>query len=941
MVKHLDLSLSDELRNIELLRHRGPLSHASTGPRSSPARGNSQDGEWQLEGDAPLHEFSSAQTNDEQLPETAPIPSQLVEIRDAPMNATRRSARLDLSETCSTTRRSTPCSSDDFIGPWDFVSVQSEVSHLSASEEAEEPAGPAIEHPKTPLKGVVVPSKRKSEQQQKRPYNTRAKPKISYADGESSSDEEDESEIVAPPETAARTSAKKSTKKVSPAKDNAANPAKKPSLKKQEPEKRDETEIPRVRENGKRKQRRKTPLPIDDETQTVPTTLPATPPVSDQRPKKRQKCQTRRAPAATGLIPCNKNHGQENTSPAARPNTTSPELGSDQPLHVPSSVGSENRRAPCLGHSPLVDIVQDDEDQDASSVVVSAHSTEMTTPGALPSPRRISSMQAPAPSYQPLPRPLSPPSVLENVRESIEFMPVTRPALAGDLSLLMSRNVSRRDEDIGHRLQEIHKRIGIYLESKEKEIVSVASVYLKNGTRCVDRLQNRFAKERHSLLHKLQQDRDAFNKSIGAAKRGLRTAQEDNPLGDGNEVLTLTYHMDIELVKDLKIFRGNNNESMKMESRRLLYYNLPPSITALQVARAAAAFGQVLRVSDVAPAVRGANDGSLTMLIEFAAPESSTKFQLAVRSTCPQFISETGELYGAGVWVIPTPSFSVCIHTDSYLNRGFTRTISISPIAGNQVWFTICAVAAPHDVLDAEYDSTTQTLTLEFAGVDIAHQAGTYLRSGLFGFIFDNRVVHVGPRADRVGYGGYVEFLPADHLKQRFDRWPFNQYWPETYYYVMTQQNLHPRSNLKKRDISASDATATDDESNQTLSNYATSVDNEPRGRSFLPGYPLGSKKQKQGEPELLASGDDSQLLGDWGTFFQNRLTISFREWEEYGRIAKHRRELSATQGLADGIVPKCDGTCELDCKDITETPRPKEVDVFLAKSQEELLIDF
>ncbi|KAM3441579.1 hypothetical protein NHJ13734_002803 [Beauveria thailandica] len=985
MAKHLHSTLSDEgiedneLRNIELLRHRGPLSQASTGPRSSPARDNFLDGEWQLEGDAPLHEFSSARQNDGQLPETAPIPSQLVEIRDAPMNATRRPARLDLSETCSTTRRSTPCSSDDFAGPWDFVSVQSDVSHLSASEETEEPAGPAIDQPNPPQKGVVVPSKRKSEQQQKRPYNTRAKPKISYADGESSSDEENEPEVVAPPETAARASAKKSTRKMSPAKDNAAKPAKKPSPKKQGPEKRDESAIPRVRENKKRRQRRKTPLPIDEETQTVPTTLPATPPVSDQRPKKQQKYQTRKAPAETRLNPCSKNSGQENTPSAARPNTsTSPKLGSDQPLHVPSSVGSEDMRASCLDHSPLADIVQDDEDQDVSSMVVSVHSTEMTTPGALPSPKLISSIQAPVPSYQPLPRPMSPALVFENVKESIESIPIIRPAPAGDLSLLMSRNVSRRDEEIGHRLQEIHKRIVVYLESKEKEVASVGSVYLKNGTRCVDRLQNRFAKERHSLLRRLQEDKDAFDKTIGAAKRGLRegarerqrvlkeldrnankrrhsctnesnylgctmvgTAQEDTPLCQGNDVLTLTYHMDIELVKDLRIFRGNNNESTKMESRRLLFYNLPPSCTALQVARTAAAFGQVLRISEAAPAVRGANDGSLTMLIDFATSESSTIFESAVVSTCPQFISETGELYGAGVWVIPTPSFPVCTHTDNLLQCGLTRTISISPVANTHVWFIICAVAAPHDVLDAEHDGTTQALTLEFAGVDIAHQAGEYLRSGLFDFILDTRVVHVGPRADRVKYGGYLEFLPADHLKQRFDRWPFNQYWPETYYYVMTRRNLHPKFNLNEGDILASDATATDDETNQTLSSYTTSVDNEPRGRSLLPRDSPGTKRQRQNVTELLASGDDPQLLGNWDTFFQNRSTISLREWEEYGKLAKHRRELSARQGLADGIVPRCDGTCELDCKDITETPRPKEVDVFLAKSQEELLIDF
>lgn len=100
------------------------------------------------------------------------------------------------------------------------------------------------------------------------------------------------------------------------------------------------------------------------------------------------------------------------------------------------------------------------------------------------------------------------------------------------------------------------------------------------------------------------------------------------------------------------------------------------------------------------------------------------------------------------------------------------------------------------------------------------------------------------------------------------------------------------------------------------------------------------SKKLKQQPKELLASVEDAQIPGRWDEFFQNRHTISLRGWDEYGKIAQHRRELSAEQGLADGTVPKCEGTCDLDCKDIKETPRPSEVDKFLATSQEDLLID-
>lgn len=291
------------------------------------------------------------------------------------------------------------------------------------------------------------------------------------------------------------------------------------------------------------------------------------------------------------------------------------------------------------------------------------------------------------------------------------------------------------------------------------------------------------------------------------------------------DLLPLHYHEDITLVHWPVIFRGSNPAQDEMESRRLLFYNIPPSVTPLQVARSAAAFGQVLSIHEAAPAVRGTVDGTTTMLVEFAAPDFAVMCQNAYNGTGQVYFYDTSDQYMVGIWIIPTPSFPVARGRSLSLTEGYTRTISIAPVPVDCVWFMICAVAAPRDILDAEYDGATRTLTVEFTSVDVTHRSASQLENGLFDFIFDTEAVHknvdfvfdteavhknVGICADRVGYGRYTTCVPE--LKQRFDYPPFNEYWPDTYYYVMTQRNLHPRS--RKRNMPSSD--------------------DEPRGRSRL-----------------------------------------------------------------------------------------------------------
>ncbi|OAR02231.1 hypothetical protein LLEC1_03821 [Akanthomyces lecanii] len=519
MARHVHSTLSDEgiddddLMGVEGQQQSDDRSRGSIGHPSSAAQSNVDDVDWGF------RPFSSAQPHDEQLPETVPIPSQLEDIRTKTIETIEGRNRLDFSETCTTAHRSSPFNMiDALIDPFEFVPRQSQMQHLSASIDGE-PADIIGQRPSKASKSARASPRRAPTQRREKPYNTRSGPQVSYADGDSSFDGEDDSDVVSSPDIASRPRAQNANKKTSPKEVKAPGAVKKVSPKRKRLEARVDDESPQATERRKRKQRPKTPLPIDDETQRVPITLPTTPPVTDQRPKRYQKRQSKRPPA-TKPKARGKNKKPQNAAPAAALVTTSPELGSEQPAQVPSDAHSDNACTALHETAPLDDFDQNEEAQDGISIAESTHSTSMTTPSMQPSPQRISSMQVPLLSRQPQPPP-SLPLGFEDVQDSVESVPAARPPFMGDLSALVPRNASRRDEDICHRLQEIHKA------NKGKDVGSVASVYRKNGTAIVDRLQRRFAKEHHTLLQKVQEDSKAFIKCVSSAKRGLREGARD------------------------------------------------------------------------------------------------------------------------------------------------------------------------------------------------------------------------------------------------------------------------------------------------------------------------------------------------------------------------------------------------------------------------------
>lgn len=297
------------------------------------------------------------------------------------------------------------------------------------------------------------------------------------------------------------------------------------------------------------------------------------------------------------------------------------------------------------------------------------------------------------------------------------------------------------------------------------------------------------------------------------------------------------------------------------------------------------------------------------MLVEFASQNSAYICAVAVNSMCQTFISATGEAYAVGIWVIPTLSFTLSIREQILLRNGYTRTIAFSPIAVECVWFTVSAIADRKHILDVDYDMASKAITIEFVSLDACHQAVLGLQKNLLFLAFnptdEEAIVSL---TDRVAFAANVLYLPQNYLEQRFNREPYNDYWPERYCYVMSLRNLHPRRSQPHEDTSTDD-----DEFNDTMISRSNAA--APSGGSdFLTSMEL----------------EEPAMPGNWDSYCENQQTIRYGAWAKYGRVARHRRELSTAQGLAPGVIPLCDGQCEFECKSIKDTPAPEVVDKYL-----------
>lgn len=469
------------------------LSRGSFGAASSPDRGNQANANspWLFDDIVPFAEFSSVRVHDEPLPETVPIPTQMQNLHlEHAVNATERS-RVDVSETCSTALRSSPCNPDYNSQIWEF-DAESDCSRDAAAPST------STENKKESTSKTKAANKKPQPQEQVREgktYNTRPRRKIVYADdGNSSEDDDDPEEQYIPSAQNAtgertRQSEKQNCPKISSTQKSAkdANPK---NIQSPCEDSNDAQDSASTREK-KRKQRPKNPLPFNKQTQVILSRQPATPPLSEKRPKKRT---TRwvsapiyvasESEAEDSIVVASDILSEIEDCPELSESEEQLELRPDRPNEgsnverrvsaspappvdeVPEAnhgeeLESNNRRTDHLNNNPSAGFhqipqVQPVEEQRASTVADSTESTNITSPCVSEHSKISPEIRAPAelPKTQPLTVPSSarvdetPSSVFTALQAQQEYF--------GGLGILSSRHASKQDEDVNRRFQDVH-----------------------------------------------------------------------------------------------------------------------------------------------------------------------------------------------------------------------------------------------------------------------------------------------------------------------------------------------------------------------------------------------------------------------------------------------------------------------------------------------------
>ncbi|KAL6862611.1 hypothetical protein ACO1O0_002847 [Amphichorda felina] len=342
---------------------------------------------------------------------------------------------------------------------------------------------------------------------------------------------------------------------------------------------------------------------------------------------------------------------------------------------------------------------------------------------------------------------------------------------------------------------------------------------------------------------------------------------------------------------------------IRNQSRRVIFSNLP-KITLHQLLTVVRGEGGLIG-ADIFNTSKLKGSGARTGSLEFVYPSSA---EVYVDRRLPVGIEdENGDIHYPEVWLSPA-RVNTYHRGDSFLlQNGFTRALRATEFPAKAVWFCLNALGL-RNIVDASYDTNKSILNVEFVSIFHASLAIRTLREGRFPFytpdrhpLLDYNMSLVTARLDSTDSdvrvlppaGLIAAFVPHDYLDRKFNRLPYNQKWPESFFPIM---NMHGLQTRPRHDTML-----------ETIQKYAS----------------FSRSSWSWQMAELLTSDHDTVLdtLSDpewrdaWASFFQanTNKTENLLRWADYAAIAQHRRDMAAELGLAPGQVPSC-ANCRCRC---------------------------
>lgn len=428
---------------------------------------------------------------------------------------------------------------------------------------------------------------------------------------------------------------------------------------------------------------------------------------------------------------------------------------------------------------------------------------------------------------------------------------------------------------------------------------------------------------------------DAWNIAL-TSDDVFKTDATQKPSTPPNQVYNLQYHDDIKCIDSPPVCVSCPSSADKLgpQSRRVILDNLPADVTIPQVLRSIKCYGGIISTV-LANSLKKANTRTKTAIIEFVYPQAAADVVSHFHGNKTVFLNSKGGEHQPEVYVVPTPSY---LHTEvnhCLLDRGCTRALFIPSFPEEAIWYLICTIGMKHI---NNVQLSDGHLTIELTSLFEADRAGKEIRFGNTDMEYDatkHGMCYIpdssqGEMQDNYdSHNGFIAFTDTNILQTTWDREPYNRYRPQPLHETPTGKDTIRHPSVPTYE--------------ETLAEYFSIDPSEiwsylEDRRSFqdttynIIGSTIKLTRRKwswsisaEDEVKLLMANTlhDPDWATEWDEYFKSRGMTNLRTWEEYGTLAKHRRERAAEQGLAEGIVPICDG-CPWECEDLKKVPVPK-----------------
>ncbi|KAK3192362.1 hypothetical protein K4F52_001575 [Lecanicillium sp. MT-2017a] len=412
-----------------------------------------------------------------------------------------------------------------------------------------------------------------------------------------------------------------------------------------------------------------------------------------------------------------------------------------------------------------------------------------------------------------------------------------------------------------------------------------------------------------------------------------------------SRTMRLDYHPDTQSSSMQKLYCEIDDEieNRNIQSRRAIAFNLPPDTTSAQVLQSLAV-GQVISVSVIPQSLSIGPDNTLSAVIEFHESGQAQKYLDSIQADPPICKSANGQEYEVGAWLIPSPSFPLPKSQKHWTDMGLTRTLMIGNIPASAVWFVVSAMSAMAELANVTYSADDQSMTVQFTSLNTSIWFYRLFRDGLFDFIPENdSVCHCEPILDAVAatpewlifLPNAIDHIPKDLWSQEYNKPPYNMYWPTSYFYIMSLCGLEPKlDSFVSPAVGGEDHEANSDADSPSNQSEKLSIQYRIVGSTIkLTRHKHSWSISDDDNRKLLMANTlhDPEWAKLWDEYFSSNKLINIRTWEEYGAIARHRREVATALGLAEGMVAVCSSQCDKGCTDLRHVPPADVVKTYFA----------